>query len=294
MITVVLNNGFDLTDSTELLDLLYNIHSKSTMVRRLTTTSRWIVILLSTTVTTSYQGSSWKPRGFRSHVLSATTSDNSDGPLLTAPSTKKKTNNKGGRKTKKVKSEPDFWFDHQDPIFVNQSHVQCTIRGNPQPLKRHRSARGFMYNPSAASQRCFQEGVRNTLNITMPHFNDDEKGELVPITHFGSDQLIRLDIIFYMARPKNHFRSSIPGAGRLKAVAPWQVQRRVDVDNLAKFVLDSLNGVLYGDDQQVVSLSCTKCYDNEDDESRGKTLLSMQLVTQQDVTQLVTIPMFNS
>eukprot|EP00543_Licmophora_paradoxa_P006569 CAMPEP_0202455834 /NCGR_PEP_ID=MMETSP1360-20130828/13268_1 /ASSEMBLY_ACC=CAM_ASM_000848 /TAXON_ID=515479 /ORGANISM="Licmophora paradoxa, Strain CCMP2313" /LENGTH=60 /DNA_ID=CAMNT_0049075513 /DNA_START=266 /DNA_END=448 /DNA_ORIENTATION=- len=50
---------------------------------------------------------------------------------------------------------------------------------------------------------------------------------------------------------------------------------RVDVDNLAKFVLDSLNGVLYHDDRQVVELIAIKRYDN-DDMCRGKTIVKIQ------------------
>jgi Holliday junction resolvase RusA-like endonuclease len=38
---------------------------------------------------------------------------------------------------------------------------------------------------------------------------------------------------------------------------------RSDVDNLAKFVMDSLNGVLYVDDRQVVNLNVMKVLDSE-------------------------------
>jgi Holliday junction resolvase RusA-like endonuclease len=36
-----------------------------------------------------------------------------------------------------------------------------------------------------------------------------------------------------------------------------------DLDNIAKTVLDALNGVCYEDDAQVVILSVTKCYSRE-------------------------------
>lgn len=48
------------------------------------------------------------------------------------------------------------------------------------------------------------------------------------------------------------------------------VRRRVDVDNLAKFTLDAMNGTVYTDDVQVVRLVVTKVYDNKDDCS-GRT-----------------------
>ena len=39
---------------------------------------------------------------------------------------------------------------------------------------------------------------------------------------------------------------------------------RSDVDNLTKFVLDSMNGVIYEDDRQITSIHATKILDNED------------------------------
>lgn len=181
-----------------------------------------------------------------------------------------------------------------------------------------------MYNPSAKAQVSFQESIRTSLKLSsLPVYADSHadydkndtaetstksttslSSSLIPLTHFGPDQAIRLHAMFYLARPKHHFRSSIPGIGRIKPTAPSRVQRQVDIDNLAKFVLDSLNGVLYADDHQVVSLHCTKCYDddfdnhtwNDDDETsmpvsndgstaycRGKTVLWLQSVSELDM-----------
>ena len=36
-----------------------------------------------------------------------------------------------------------------------------------------------------------------------------------------------------------------------------------DVDNLAKFVLDAMNGVFFDDDSQIVELTVRKCYADE-------------------------------
>jgi hypothetical protein len=172
-----------------------------------------------------------------------------------------------------------------------------------------------MYNPSAKAQVSFQESIRASLKLSsLPVYSDSHEdydkndnattksssslSSLIPLTHFGPDQAIRLHAMFYLARPKHHFRSSVPGIGRIKPTAPSRVQRQVDIDNLAKFVLDSLNGVLYADDHQVVSLHCTKCYDDDDDDNetstpvnddrsntycRGKTVLSLQSVSDHDL-----------
>ena len=73
-----------------------------------------------------------------------------------------------------------------------------------------------------------------------------------------------MKIVFRIKRPKKHFVGNIAG-GVLKESAPKTIFiGKPDVDNLAKFVLDSLNGVLYDDDSQVVTLNATKMYDNEE------------------------------
>jgi Holliday junction resolvase RusA-like endonuclease len=41
-------------------------------------------------------------------------------------------------------------------------------------------------------------------------------------------------------------------------------KKKPDVDNLAKFVLDALTGLLYRDDEQVVKLSAIKLIDTEE------------------------------
>jgi hypothetical protein len=124
---------------------------------------------------------------------------------------------------------------------------------------------------------------------------------LIPLTHFGPHEAIALHAMFYLARPKHHFRSSIPGVGRIKPTAPPSRVVQVDIDNLAKFVLGSLNGVLYADGHQVVSLICTKCYHDDDNDKSsksshgsgrttcsstycpGKTVLWLQSVTEHDL-----------
>lgn len=40
--------------------------------------------------------------------------------------------------------------------------------------------------------------------------------------------------------------------------APHNSTLRADIDNLAKTILDGLNGIAYGDDKQVVHLECWK------------------------------------
>ena len=60
----------------------------------------------------------------------------------------------------------------------------------------------------------------------------------------------------------------------LKGIAPFARPIRPDIDNLAKFVLDALNGLLYTDDRQVVKLLVYKLLDNQG-ECEGRTVVEV-------------------
>ena len=47
-----------------------------------------------------------------------------------------------------------------------------------------------------------------------------------------------------------------------------------DIDNLVKFILDGMNGLIYKDDAQVVKLIVQKLYDSEGDCS-GRTIVDV-------------------
>lgn len=165
------------------------------------------------------------------------------------------------------------------------SVVQFTVRGNPLPLRRHRTSRGFVYNPSAAAQKSFREAVEKIFST-----NTDYESALENAPIWKSEHALSMAIVFRMKRPKLHFVAGKPGPGRLRLTAPKQScsNMRTDVDNLAKFVLDSLNGVLYEDDRQIASLHVTKLYDNDMDElCRGSTFVCLRLLHDKDLPQLL-------
>lgn len=209
-----------------------------------------------------------------------TTTDEDDNTVL-----------KGRRKkraTKVANAEPSHWrLDTDDIVLlmsdpspaqtVNATFVRFTVRGKPLPLQRHRSSRGFTYNPSAPAQTCFRKIVSDMLFI-------DEEIE-PPL--FAPHQSLAVSIAFRLRRPRSHFVGGRPGPGRLKPSAPKQVSSlRGDVDNLAKFVLDSLNFLLYEDDQQVQSLHVTKFLDNED-ECLGATDVCIRVLEDEHLPKLL-------
>ena len=77
---------------------------------------------------------------------------------------------------------------------------------------------------------------------------------------FGKDTPVSISINVYQAIPKSWSKKK-----RLQAEAGEIVplSRNGDIDNIAKSILDALNGFAYEDDCQVVRLKITKSYSME-------------------------------
>lgn len=194
-------------------------------------------------------------------------------------SSKKKRKSKTTGKKYKVDDKIYFFRNETDVIsFTSESNdvesknftmVRFKVRGNPVPLARHRTSRGFVFNPSAKKQQQFCNVVLDMLPDHCFEGNDGQSEITKSVDHikpvFG-EHLISVRIISRMKRPLKHFVGGKAGPGRLRTCskASHLQLTRSDVDNFAKFVLDSLNGVLYQDDKQVASLQITKVYDDEE------------------------------
>lgn len=75
---------------------------------------------------------------------------------------------------------------------------------------------------------------------------------------------VKVVIKCYLKRPESDFKNGTRASLILKkaaAVMPW-APIIPDVDNLAKFVMDALNKLVYHDDKQVVVLEVQKRRDN--------------------------------
>jgi hypothetical protein len=194
---------------------------------------------------------------------------------------------------KAVASEPEYWIDEMDNVaIINEGNkrIKFTIRGNPKVLVRHRTARGFMYNPSKASQDLFRDCLLEIL--PQEHhpiiIDSGDSGDNEPIVMFPEHEFLRLSLTFRMKRPNNHFVGDKPGPGRLKPNAPRKFynNRSGDVDNLCKFVLDSLNQVLYADDRQVACLNAIKVLDSDGD-CRGATDVEISVLDDEDENNIL-------
>jgi Holliday junction resolvase RusA-like endonuclease len=73
------------------------------------------------------------------------------------------------------------------------------------------------------------------------------------------DQPLHVSMRFVFSRPKSHFRTG-KYADQLKDSAPNYHTSRGDVDNLAKFVFDALNGIYWRDDAIISSATIRKIY----------------------------------
>lgn len=123
--------------------------------------------------------------------------------------------------------------------------IRLVIPGEPKAQKRHRSTtiNGFIrnYDPSQASKKDFLWTVMNNAPAK-------------PI-----DFPIRMDLFFFFSRPKSHYGTG-KNASNLKSSAPRFHTTKPDIDNLYKFVTDSLNKVYYRDDSLISEVYTMKIY----------------------------------
>ncbi len=126
--------------------------------------------------------------------------------------------------------------------------IAFTIYGEPIALARHRTVSGGLrtYNPSASDQKKFAKAC-----VT---------ADVLPKEPLQGP--VEACMTFYFQRPKHHFRTG-KFAGQVKAGQDVWHSKKKDLDNLVKFVLDSLNALAYLDDGQVCSIQAAKFYTSD-------------------------------
>ncbi len=124
--------------------------------------------------------------------------------------------------------------------------LQFTVPGEPRGKGRPRfTRRGFAYTDTAT--RDYETLIREQATAAMRYWPDGMVA--TPVS-------VRLDI--YKGVPK-----SWSMAKRRRALDGQEIPGKPDLDNVAKGVLDALNGVAYADDTQVVRLLVQKQYSLE-------------------------------
>jgi Holliday junction resolvase RusA-like endonuclease len=126
--------------------------------------------------------------------------------------------------------------------------IKFTVIGDPKALKRVRvftnkhTGKKHGVDPSAEDKETFlQQAIK--FRPTMP-----------------LDIPLRVDLKLYFSRPKSHYRTG-KYSDQLKPNAPvYHTVKRYDVDNVIKFILDTLNGIFWKDDCFVCVITAIKKY----------------------------------
>jgi len=123
---------------------------------------------------------------------------------------------------------------------VSKAKMKIEILGNPKPLKRHRTSRGKVYDPSFEDKTNFAWDVRTLTVGLFPH-----------------TESIKVEFEYHMPIPKSYSKKA-----RLKAVGEPH-QKKPDISNLIKFTEDALNEILWEDDSVIAEIKAKKIYSEE-------------------------------
>jgi len=130
-----------------------------------------------------------------------------------------------GRPRKRPKSA-HFSVNSKAEVVATDEMVHFSLIGMPVAKKRPGVARnGHRYNASRAEEDDFAMATKSVLPS--------------PFSGFDSTCMLVMDVAFVYPSKKN-------------------ILATADVDNLAKFVMDAMNGILYHDDKQIVELHARK------------------------------------
>lgn len=160
----------------------------------------------------------------------------------------------------------DCWRKTVVELLDEKTHVRekirFVVRGDPKALQRPRLNRRVVYDPSGPEKKLFKNEIVAQWGRICEGAGADMQMPL-----FKRDQPVAVNMTFRMRRPNSDFVGGKRGMGRLKEAAVgkrWSLVHK-DADNMEKFVLDCLCGVLYADDCQVVDSHKWKVKDSEGD-----------------------------
>ena len=123
--------------------------------------------------------------------------------------------------------------------------INFTVDGAAVPKQRPRISGRRAYTPKRTKD--YEERVLNEFRSSYSGF----------YPAFGKDVPVRICISVYQEIPKSWSKKKRARAESCEIVP---LSRNGDVDNIAKSILDALNGFAYEDDCQVTTLIVTKQY----------------------------------
>lgn len=127
--------------------------------------------------------------------------------------------------------------------------MQFIVEGKPQGKARART----FYNSRAGKMQSITPEKTKSYEDLIRWKYKAAGGE-----YYG-EKTLQVDIEAYYPMPKAFSKAKV------KAVVDGKLRptTKPDCDNIVKVVLDALNGVAYYDDKQVISVSCSKFYDEK-------------------------------
>ena len=153
----------------------------------------------------------------------------------------------------------------------DQREYEFTIHGSPKTWKRPKT-HVSINRAVGAAVRYFKNTVnpnketvkqiKDQLNASLRNDYDLTDQDLEEPVYNGG--ILVVEIEFYRKPSLDYFI----GKKRENGLKPefdcgmnWPDSMKPDVDNLAKLVLDAMEGIIYGDDMKVTKLICTKLID---------------------------------
>ena len=158
--------------------------------------------------------------------------------------------------------------EEEDDETEEGSIYEFVIDGAPRTWKRPETHVRILQNPlryikntttpNKSRVKFVQESIKRTL---LHNYNLTEQQIAEPIFRDG---IIVVEMEFYWAPSLDYFI----GKDRERGLRPeflanhnWPDCKKPDVDNLAKLVLDAMQGIVFADDMKVTKLICAKMID---------------------------------
>lgn len=135
-----------------------------------------------------------------------------------------------------------FSIIKKEGIPLKNVKISFAIEGEPKGKARPRYTGNSAYTPPATKEYETQVGW---------YYKAASRGFMFP-----ADAAIHVQIIAYFGIPKSASKAKQQDMleGKLRPL------KKCDADNIAKIILDGLNGIAYPDDKQITSLSVEKWY----------------------------------
>ena len=129
------------------------------------------------------------------------------------------------------------------PKSENMTRVLAfTVDGNPVGKARARVVDGHAFTPKKSKD--YENRVQVAIMASGGRLYFDEG--------------VSVSIYIYHPRPNSHFNKR-----GLKATAPTLPLCKPDLDNVVKSILDAMNGLVYNDDKQIITLHVQKYYSDK-------------------------------